>query len=84
MTTMTIDLKLSPDQLMQLEEVTRTRQMIATDAIQLAVTEWLDQQWRLQQARQKMRTLGQGLGQGLAPHNVSQNHDAYLYKRVKA
>ena len=84
MTTMTIDLTLSTDQLSQLDEVARTRQIIVSEAIQLAITEWLDQQWRLHEARQKMRGLGQGLGQGQAPHDTARKHDARLYKRAEA
>jgi hypothetical protein len=83
MDTMTVDLKLSPDQIEQLDEVARSRQLILAEAVQLAVIEWLDQEWRLYQARQKMRMLGQGLGKGQA-QDVSQNHDAYLYKRAEA
>jgi len=43
MSTMTIDLNLSHDQLSQLDEVARSRQLVVSEAIQLAVTEWLDQ-----------------------------------------
>ena len=79
MTMMTIDLTLSTAQLSQLDEVARTRQIIMSEAIQLAVTEWLDRQWRLHEARQKMRGLGQGLGQGQAPYDTARKHDTCLY-----
>lgn len=79
MNTITVELQFSPEQVSQLDEVTRTRQIILTEAIQLAVTEWLEKQYRLTQARAKMRQLGQGVGAGQPPHDAAQNHDTYLY-----
>jgi hypothetical protein len=33
----------------------------------------------LDEARQIMKTFGQGLGEGSSPHNAARNHDEYLY-----
>ena len=82
MNTMTVELTFSPEQVVQLDEVAHTRQMILTETIQLAVTEWLEKQQRLARARNKMRQLGQGLGAGQPPYDAAQNHDAHLYKRI--
>lgn len=81
--TLTVELTFSPEQVMQLDEVARTRQIVVTEAIQLAVTEWLEKQYLLIEARAAMRKLGQGLGAGQPPHDVAQNHDAQLYPRIQ-
>jgi len=79
--TLTVELTFSPEQVTQLDEVARMRQIVPTEAIQLAVAEWLEKQYRLIQARATMRKLGQGLGASQPPHDVAQNHDAHLYSR---
>lgn len=81
LSTMTVKLTFSSEQVTQLDEVARTRQIVVTEAIQLAVTEWLEKQYRLIEARAAMRKLGQGLGAGQAPYDTAQNHDAQLYPR---
>ncbi len=81
MNPMTVELTFSPDQFIQLDEVARTRQLILSETIQLAVTEWLENQQRLAHARTKMRKLGEGLGASQPPHDGARNHDAQLYKR---
>lgn len=81
MTTVTIDLQLSTEQMEQLTEVAQVRQSAVSETLQLAVIEWLEQQWQLHQARQKMRSLGQGLAAGSQPHDKAQNHDQYLYRQ---
>lgn len=83
MDTITVELKFSPEQVTQLDEVVRTRQIVLTEAIQLAVTEWLEKQYRLTQARTKMRALGQGLGAGQPPHDAAKKHDARLYPPIQ-
>jgi hypothetical protein len=81
--TLTVELTFSPEQVTQLDEVARTRQIVVMEAIQLAVTEWLEKQYRLTQARAAMRKLGQGLGAGQPPHDTAQNHDTRLYPHVQ-
>lgn len=81
MDTITVELQFSPEQVNQLDEIARTRQIVLTEAIQLAVTEWLEKQYRLTQARTKMRQLGQGIGASKTTTDVAQNHDAYLSSR---
>lgn len=57
MDTMTVELQFSPEQVNQLEKFARTRQIALTEAIQLAVIEWLEEQDRLTQARVKNRVI---------------------------
>lgn len=57
MDTMTVELQFSPEQVNQLEKFARTRQIALTEAIQLAVIEWLEEQDRLTQARVKNRVV---------------------------
>lgn len=54
---MTVELQFSPEQVNQLEKFARTRQIALTEAIQLAVIEWLEEQDRLTQARVKNRVI---------------------------
>lgn len=49
MTTMTVEVTLSPEQASQLDEVARTRHLPVAEAIQLAVAEWLEKQYDLMQ-----------------------------------
>lgn len=79
MTTLTVDLQLSTEQIAQLQEMAQVRQSDLSDTLQFAIVEWLEQQWQLHQARQKMRAFGQGLASDSAPHDKARNHDAYLY-----
>ena len=78
-TKLTIDLQLSTKQMEQLNEMAQVRQSAVPETLQLAVSEWLEQQWQQHQARQKMRTLGQGLAASCAPHDKAKYHDKYLY-----
>ena len=79
MTTLTIDLQLSTEQIEQLNAMAQVRQAAVPETLQLAVTEWLEQQWQHHLARQKLRSLGQGLGTSSGPHDKAQRHDQYLY-----
>lgn len=79
MTTLTIDLQLSTEQIEQLNQMAQVRQAAVPETLQLAVTEWLEQQWQQHLARQKLRLLGQGLGTSSAPHDKAHRHDQYLY-----
>lgn len=79
MNTITVELNFSPEEVSQLDEVARAHDLILAETIQLAVTEWLEKQYRLKQARTQMRELGQGLGAGKPPHDTAKNHDTQLY-----
>ena len=39
------------------------------------------QSLNLEAARQRMKTFGQGLGEGTAPHDAARRHDDYLYRK---
>lgn len=73
-----LELELSSQQYIQLTTVAQARQIDLTAAAQTAVTEWLERELRLAQARLLMRELGAGLGAGQA-HDASRKHDEYLY-----
>lgn len=79
-----IELKFPPQQYEQLTAVARARQITVTEVVQAAVVEWLERQARFEHARTLMRELGQGLGEGSAPHDVARKHDDYLYSREHA
>ena len=51
----TVELQFPPKQVTQLDEIARTRQIVLTEAIQLAVIEWLEEQDRLTQVRVKKK-----------------------------
>ena len=77
-----MELELTPQQLDQLAGVARLRQMPVAQIAQTAVSEWLEQQQSLEQARAAMRELGQGLGTGRnVLHDAADQHDADLYAR---
>ncbi len=78
----TLQIKLPPAKYQLLREVAAKRQMVITDILELAVFEWLDREARLQEARQLMCQLGEGLGEGQPPHDAARNHDAYLYGKT--
>lgn len=75
----TLKIKLPPAKYQLLAEAAAKRQMVISDMLELAVFEWLERENRLQEARQLMRKLGEGLGDGQSPHDAARNHDAYLY-----
>jgi len=66
----------------RLAELAAYRQLVMADILDLAITEWLEREIRLQKARQVMRELGEGLDEGQAPHDAARNHDVYLYGKT--
>ncbi len=76
---MTVQIKIPPAKYKMLEELAVQRQMVAGEILELAISEWLERETRLQEARQLMRRLGEGLGKGLPPHDHARNLDHYLY-----
>jgi len=79
MEAMTVQIRIPTNQYSLLEELATQRQMLASDALKLALAEWLERETRLQKAREIMQQLGDGLGEGQPPHDAAQNHDVYLY-----
>lgn len=78
----TIELELTSQQLNQLTGVARLRQVPVARLAQTAVTEWLEQQQKMEQARAAMREFGRGLGAGCnVLHDAADRHDSYLYTR---
>ena len=76
----TLQIRIPTSQYNLLEELAARRQKLASEILELALAEWLERETRLQQARDLMRQLGEGLGEGQSPHDTAQNHDAYLYR----
>ena len=83
MKTTIIELELPPEQYERLMDVAHMRQLPMEEVAQAALAEWLEEQARLEDARKLMHELGQGLGQGPAPHDVARQHDAYLYSSAR-
>ncbi len=59
-----LQLELPVQQYEQLTQMAQRRQQQIAEVAELAMTEWLARQLRLEQARARMRELGQGLGKG--------------------
>ena len=78
--TKTIQIKMPVEKYSLLAEVAAQRQLVMSEILELALTEWLERETRLHKARQIMRELGEGLDEGQAPHDAARNHDVYLYK----
>ena len=83
MSEIAVQLKLDSEQYYQLVAAARARQRTIDEVMQAAVTEWLDRQARIEQARDLMRELGQGLAQGPAGQPTARNHDDALYARTR-
>ena len=59
-----VQVELPVQQYEQLTQMAQRRRQQITEVAELAMTEWLARQARLEQARTRMRELGQGLGEG--------------------
>lgn len=79
-----LNLELQPQQYEQLTALAQARQLPVAEIAQVAVSEWLERQKQLEQARILMRQLGQGLGEGQPPHHAARDHDTYLYSHPLA
>jgi len=77
-----LQLELPVQQYEQLSQMAQRRQQQITEVAELAMAEWLARQVRLDQARMRLRELGQGLGAGKT-HTVARNHDAMLYRKER-
>src|SRR5574341_1732454 len=82
METATLQINIPTEKYSQLAEIAALRQLVMADVLELAITEWLEREIRLQKARQVMRELGEGLDEGQAPHDAARNHDVYLYGKA--
>ncbi len=82
MSTVEVKVRLPDSTYKQLDDLARQQHRTLDEVLQTAVSEWLEAQVRLEQARALMRELGQGLeGSGHRARDVARRHDAYLYKR---
>jgi hypothetical protein len=77
-----IKLELPLQQYEQLTAIAQARQLSVAEITKIVVAEWLQHQEQLEHARDLMRQLGQGLGQGHFMNDTARNHDAYLYSRT--
>ncbi len=69
-----------------LEQVLRYDQFALIQLLQLGILLMaslpnLEREARQARARELMRELGRGLGEGRAPHDAARHHDTYLYSR---
>ncbi len=62
----------------QLATIARTRQLSLAEVARMAMGEWLERQGQLERGRRVLRELGEGLGEGPAPHDAARHHDGYL------
>jgi hypothetical protein len=84
MTTVALNLDLPPQEYQRLLDAARVRQLPIVDVVQVALTDWLANEERLQEARAVMREFSQGLGAGSVIHDAASRHDDYLYSRDQA
>ena len=82
MKTSSLQINLPTEKYSRLAELAAHRQLIMADLLELAITEWLERETRLQKARQIMLELGEGFEEGQAPHDAARNHDVYLYGKT--
>lgn len=78
----TLQINLPAEKYSRLAEMAAHRQLVIADLLDIALTEWLENETRLQKARQIMLELSEGLDEGQPPHDAARNHDVYLYKKV--
>ena len=74
-----LQLELPLPQYEQLAKLARNRHLPVEQIAQLAVVEWLEQQARLVRAREAMRELARGLGEGAGASDGARQHDKHLY-----
>jgi hypothetical protein len=79
MTTVALNLDLPPHDYQRLLDAARARQRPVAEVVQAALSDWLTDEERLQQARTVMREFSQGLGTGPLANDVARCHDDYLY-----
>lgn len=78
-----LQFELPVQQYEQLTKMAQRRQQQISEVAEQAMTEWLERQVRLEQARTRMRELGKGLGQGKG-RTTARNHDALLYRKERS
>lgn len=82
METATLQISLPAEKYSRLVEMATYRQLVMADLLDLALTEWLERETRLQKARQIMLELSEGLDEGQPPYDAARNHDFYLYEKA--
>ena len=76
MNTISVELELSPDQYGALIAVAHARQRPEKEIAAIALTEWLESQAQLEQARMLMRELGKGLSESSGKRrDIACNHN---------
>ena len=83
METTTVQLKIPTAQYKLVEEIASQSRKMIDEVLASFVSERLEREARLREARQLMRQLGKGLGDGKPPHDTSDNHDVYLYGKPR-
>lgn len=79
MSSQSVELILPKEELELLSELAKRERKSLSDVTSLAVSMWLKKERELFKAREKMRTLGDGIFDG--PEDLASNHDDYLYRK---
>ncbi|NUO80073.1 hypothetical protein HUU05_08355 [candidate division KSB1 bacterium] len=83
METTTVQLKIPTAHYKLVEEIASQSRKMIDEVLASFVSERLEREARLQEARQLMRQLGKGLGASKPPHDAADNHDVYLYGKPR-
>lgn len=83
METVTVQIEIPTELYQRLQEVAAQRQISIDELVTLILTEWLEREARLQEGRDLMLKVGEGLGEGQPPHDAAANHDVYLYGKPR-
>jgi len=83
METMTVQLKIPTEQYKLVEQIASQSRKMIDEVLASFVAERLEREARLHEARELMRQLGKGLGDGKPPHDTADNHDVYLYGKPR-
>ncbi len=83
METTTVQLKIPTAQYKLVEEIASQSRKMIDEILAAFLSERIEREARLQEARQLMRQLGKGLGDGKPPHDAADNHDVYLYGKPR-
>ena len=83
METVTIQIEIPTAQYKLLETLAAQRGSSINDLIVSILSEWVEREARLQEGRNLMLKLGEGLGEGKPPHDAADNHDVYLYGKPR-
>ncbi len=83
METTTVQLKIPTAQYKLVEEIASQSRKMIDEILAAFLSERIEREARLKEARQLMRQLGKGLEEGMPTRDTSDNHDVYLYGKSR-